>query len=332
MAYDDRDYFQSKPRFEFASGLPNGTKGLMIAVVSAYVVSIIIGNVTGYTGEEYWRALAAGNTQAVNAYNFYVLVPHNVIPVRGVFDPQHWKLLTHWLFPPGIFAGVLDVLMIYFAGRLVEPLFGTKRYLALFLGACVVSGALASLVDPWIVGGDTQALVMGPTGGIFAAFMTMLWIAPNQKSFFNLKVKHIILGALALFVVVNLLIGVFGTAVAVHSPTQLLFGAGLSALYMTWLRRAGRVPSLAGGYQQAGGEPWEQADYLHGYKDEGESKAKFNKAAEKQRREEEKRIQQQRADQEKLDAILDKISRQGMTALTRAEKKFLDKQSRNNRD
>lgn len=329
MAYDDRDYFQSKPKFEPASGLPNGAKGLMIAVVAAYVVSIIVGNVTGYTGDEYWRAWSAGTDQARNAYNFYVLIPQNIIPAHGSFDPQHWKLLTHWLFPSGIFTAVLDVLMIYFAGRLIEPLFGTRRYLTLFVAACVVSGALAALVDPWLVGGEKVSLIMGPTGGIFGVFMTMLWIAPEQKSFFNLKIKHIILGGLGIFVAINLLTGVLGSGVATNSPTQLLFGAGVAAAYMMYLRKQGRVPSFAGGVQQ--GEPkqaWEEEGYMHGYRDDVADEAKFNKVANKQRKDEDKRRRQRKTDKEKLDAILDKISRESMTALTRAEKKFLDKQSK----
>jgi len=65
MAYDDRDYFQSKPKFEFASGLPNGTKGLMIAVVAAYVVGIIVSNSISYTGEEFWRAWRAGPSPSI---------------------------------------------------------------------------------------------------------------------------------------------------------------------------------------------------------------------------------------------------------------------------
>lgn len=333
MAYDDRDYFQTKPRFEFSPGLPNGTKGLMIAVIAAFVVGIVVSNQLSYTGQdsEFWGAVAGGDGNAVTAYNLYVLIPQNVIPAWGQFDPGHWKLFTHWLFPSGIFVAVLDVLMIYFAGRLIEPLFGTRRYLTFFIAACVISGLLACLVDPWLVGGERRAVIMGPGGGVFAAFTSMIWIAPQQKSFFGLTIKTLMLIFLGIAGVMGL-IGMFAGSQFVASPTQVLLGAGLAVGYMTWLKGKGRVPSFTGG--MGGGakkEPWEEEDYLHGYKDGGSDDAKFRKAVEKQRKQQEKESERRKEEQAKLDAILAKISNEGVTALTRSEKKFLDKQSRSKR-
>lgn len=333
MAYDDRDYFQTKPRFEFNPGLPGGTKGLMIAVIAAFVVGIVVSNQLGYTGDgsEFWAAYAAGDGKALAAYNLYVLVPQNVIPVGGEFSPGHWKLLTHWLVPSGIIVAVIDVLLIYFAGRLIEPLFGTKRYLILFVGACILSGLLASLVDPWLVGGDRLSVIMGPGGGVFAAFTSMIWIAPDEKSFFGLKIKTIILIFLGIAAVMGL-IAMFAGGVAVSSPTQVLMGAGIAAGYMSWQKTRGRVPSFTGAPARGGkGEPWEEDGYLHGYKDDGDSDKKFAKAADKQRRQAEEERKRRREEQEKLDAILAKISQNGMTALTRSEKKFLDRQSKSKR-
>ena len=328
MGYEDRDYFQSKPKFEFSSGLHKGTKGLMIALVAAFIASIVVSDSFEYAGKEFWAKVALGNEKARLGYQLFVLAPQNVIPVRGDFDPGHWKLLTHWLVAPGIISVILDVLFVYFAGRMLEQLFGTQRFLLLLIGACVFSGLLAALVDGWLVG-EKISVIMGPTGGVIACFMAPVWIAPRQKSIFNWPLRNVALGLVALFAGVSLMMGIFGEGPAVLSPTQLIWGAAIGAGHMMWLKKRGRVPSIAGGFQQEDNlQPWEKPGYLNSYEEKSFDERKFLATADKQRREEEKAVEQRQKDKAKLDEILEKISQKGIDSLSRAERKFLDEQSK----
>jgi membrane associated rhomboid family serine protease len=327
MAYDDRDYFQSKPKFEFSSGLHAGTKGLMIALIAGYIAALVISDSLEYAGEQFWSNVKTGNEKAVLGYRLFVLVPQNILPIRGAFEPGYWKLLTHWLVAPGLITAIIDVLFVYMLGRMLEQLFGTKRYLALFIGACVLSGLLASLVDGWIVG-NRISVVMGPSGGLIACLMAPVWIAPNQKSIFGWPLRKVTLGAVAIFAGIALLMGLFGKGPGVSSPTQLIWGAAIGAGYMLWLKRKRRLPTVDGTQMEEAKEPWEKEGYLTNYKGEVFNERKFLAAAEKQRNEEERAIKDRQADKQKLDKLLEKISASGIDSLSRKERKFLDEQSK----
>ena len=328
MGYEDRDYFQSKPKFEFSSGLHAGTKGLMIALIAGYIAALVISDSLEYAGQQFWMDIATGNEKANLGYQIFVLVPWNVIPVRDSFEAGYWKLLTHWLVAPGLITAIIDVVFVYMLGRMLEQLFGTKRYLALFIGACVLSGLLASLVDAWIVG-DKISVIMGPSGGLIACLMAPVWIAPNQKSILGWPLRNVTLAAVAVFAAIALLMGIFGGGPAVNSPTQLIWGAAIGAGYMLWLKKRGRVPSVAGGVQgEHNVQPWEKPGYLNDYSEKPFDERKFLAAADKQRREEDQALIQRLADKDKLDKILEKISAKGIDSLSRSERKFLDSQSK----
>ena len=329
MGYEDRDYFQSKPKFEFSSGLMNGTKGLLIAVIAAYISALVISDSLNYADEAFWRAVGAANPKPLLGFQLFVLTPDAVVPFLDGYHAGYWKLLTHWIVPPSLFAALLDVVFIYFVGRLVEQLFGTKRFLILFLVGCIGSGFLASLVD-WSLVGARYSVIMGPSGGIFACFITPVWIAPNQKSFFGWKLRNVVLGMIAFFGGLSVLLAVANTgSPAVLSPTQLIWGAGIGAVFMLYLKKRGRVPSVAGGYQQEENlQEWEKPGYLNKYEDKPFDERKFAATADKQRKAEEKELERKKGDQAKLDAILEKISEKGITSLSRSEKKFLDSQSK----
>lgn len=327
MGYEDRDYFKSKPKFELTSGLHKGTKGLIIALIAAYISALVISDQLEFATPDFWAAVGFGSEKAVLGYKLFVLTPANVIPVRGMFDPGHWKLLSHWLVAPGIIAVVIDVIVIYFVGKMIEQLFGTKRFLLLFVAGCVISGLMASLVDAWITPGKL-VVIMGPSGGLVACLITPVWIAPKQKSFLGWPLRTVLLSLIGVFVAFSALMALFGKEV-VQSPTQLAWGAAVGALYMLWLKKRGRVPSVAGGFQHEGHqEAWEKPGYLNDYKEKPFDEGKFLATADKQREAEAKALEARQKDRQKLDEILEKISRSGVTSLTRAEKKFLDAQSK----
>lgn len=329
MGYEDRDYFQSKPKFEFSSGLHAGTKGLLIVLIAGYIGGLVAADQTEFADQGFWDAVRFPSEQQLWAYRVFVLVPWNIIPVNG-FDPGYWKLLTHWIVAPGLISAIIQVILVYFVGKMLEQLFGTRRFLTLFIGACVFSGLLSALADPWLVG-NRFSVIMGVSGGLIGSYITAIWIAPNQRSIFGWKLKNVVIGLIAAVCGISLLVGIFGgNESATVSPTQPIWGAVFGALYMVIAKRRGRVPSIAGGFQQQDEhlEEWQKPGYLHDYKEKDFDERKFKAVADKQRDEEIDAAKKRGSDKEKLDAILAKISEKGMTSLTRKEKKFLDEQSK----
>lgn len=322
MGYEDRDYFQSRPKFEFSSALRPATKGLLIAVVAAYLTALIIGNASEFTNPMFF---ASGEAGAIWVRRLVVLTPADLWVWTDGFSPGHWKLLTHWLVPVGILTAVVDGVMLYIVGRMLEELFGTRRYLLLFVAACVLSGLAASLVDPLLMGGRTS-VIMGPAGGIVAGLMSFAWIAPNQRGMFGFKIRPMVFTLVGVFAGLALVTGILGEGEFNASPTRLIWAAAISAAYMSWLQARGRVPTPAtGSYEEA----WSRRGNLPEEVDAiARSIAEARKEDERLRRAEDKRRAEADADQKRLDAILEKISREGITALSRSEKSFLDDQSR----
>jgi membrane associated rhomboid family serine protease len=271
---------------------------------------------------EFFTASAEGGPRLVRLA--VVLTSDNVAIWAPGFDPGQWKLLTHWLVAPGLLAAVLDVLCVYFAGRMVEELFGTRRFTLLFIAACVLAGLLAGLVDPLLMG-QSRSVIMGPAAGAFAAFTTLAWIAPNQRSMLGFRMRPMVLTIVGVVCGLNLVMGLLDKDPFVRSPTQLLFGVALSAGYMTYLKARGKLPGLAPGSYQDGREGAESDPVAA-------SLAQARKEIEQAQIERERERAARDADQQKLDAILAKISTQGIGSLSRGEKSFLDSQSRKRKD
>jgi len=323
MGYEDRDYFQSKPKFELSAGLRPATKGLMIAVIASYLIALIVGNNTNFADPAFWLSTGAGGPMWIR--RIAVLTSFDTVPWLKGFAPGYWKLLTHWLVPPDLLRCILDVVSVFFAGRMLEELFGSRRYLLLFAAFGVVSGLLASLTDHFILG-DRFSVIMGPVGAVFGLFITVAWIAPHQRTFLGWKLRPFALGLIGIFGVLGLVTALASGAPVVASPTQLLWGAACGAAYMTFLKSRNRVPSLApGSYQEA----WNKRNNLpEDVDDISRAIASARKEDEKDREAADKRKTEAGANQQKLDAILEKISKQGISSLSRGEKAFLDQQSK----
>lgn len=322
MGYEDRDYFQSKPKFELSAGLRPATKGLVIAVIAAYVMALVAGNATSFVSDAFAASTAGG---APWVKRLVVLTPLDINTWLAGYSPGYWKLLTHWLVPVDILGVVLGGLSVFFAGRMVEEVFGTRRFLLLFISACVLSGLLACLVDPLLLRGRTS-VVMGPSAGAFAMFTSVAWIAPHQRSLFGWKLRPVVLVLVSAFALISVVSGALGSAPRVQSPTQLVWGVLAAVVYMSILQARGRVPVPATGSYA---EPWNRRGNLpEDVDDVSRALAEARKQEERERAAQDKARAAQAADQQKLDAILDKISRQGISSLSRGEKAFLDEQAR----
>ncbi len=120
------------------------------------------------------------------------------LSVRGVEKGWIWTLLTHgFLHSPTFVLHVLfNVLALYFLGRELLPMLGTKRFLGLF-AAAIVLGGLAWSAAHW--NDPTPAPHLGATAAVYALFFVFACFFPNQQITFllffvfpvTLKPKHV---------------------------------------------------------------------------------------------------------------------------------------------
>ncbi len=208
----------------------------------------------------------------------------------GVTAGQYWKFFTFPLLhqnPLHLFA---NMLLLYFAGREVEPIVGPRHFLAIYLGGTLLGGAaqwFAMPADP----------VLGVTAGVAAVLVAFTTILPELEI-----VVH-------LFFVLPLRLRAKYLAFAL---------AGLSAVCWLTLTAPHLAPAgiLAGGLfawiyvKQLGfGNPLAIQRYIF---------EKRQRAARLARMSPDQFISME------IDPILEKISRHGMHSLSRSERKILE--------
>jgi rhomboid family protein len=217
---------------------------------------------------------------------------------EGVLAGYAWQFFSYMFLhgdlsgPPALAAAhlFLNVVMLYFVAREIETILGAKHLLAIYFGGGVLGGLAQVALSP--------APVLGSSAGVLAVLIALTTMLPEIEVqallFFiipvRLKAKH--LTAI-----------VFGLAAALalaRTPASIAHWAHLGGCVFGWLY----VRQL--GY----GNPLRVQRYF----------------LEKRRRAE--RIERMPPEQfmsEEIDPILEKISRDGIRSLTRAERKILEK-------
>ena len=223
-------------------------------------------------------------------------------------DPPHlplWQLVTYGLVHDLSGAGHLlfNSISLFFFGSMLERAVGGRRFLLVYGGAVLLGGVLHAVLSPVGVelvpgpGGAEVATgpflgpMVGASGAIMACIVASAMLFPRSQILLLFIPVPLWVGA-AILVTLDLLgFARIGGTVAHHVH---LAGALLGFLYIKlgWHHR--KVPNPVA------------------------------VVAEKRREAEQRGLAR---DDERMDALLAKISREGMSALTQAEKDFLKRMS-----
>lgn len=202
---------------------------------------------------------------------------------------EYWKLLSYSLVHSHPAQVVVNMLLLYYAGREVEHIVGARHFLSLYGIGLLVGGLVSCLVLPGIpVVGTTPAVL-----AVVVAFSTILPELEATRNLFYVLPVRVRAKWLALA-----LMAMSGVMWVTLTPPQIgapgMVAAGLFAWF--YVKQLGF------------GNPLAIQRYI------------FN------RRQRAARLDRMSADQfmsAEIDPILDKISREGMHSLSRAEKKIL---------
>lgn len=327
MGFEDRDYFRSRPRFKELGSHGPATIGMIIAIVAGYLGGLVVADTTSFTSPEFWDAAAGPGSKQSLSRSLFVLTARDIAPWQAGYAPGYWKLLASWLVAPGIIAAVIDAILIYFAGRALEETLGWKRFLALVIGACIFASLMAGLSDPLILPGREQIVIMGSSPGIFACFTVLLWTVPNRPSIFGWPVKRVLGGVLAIVAVYSFLAPLFSGDNIALSPTHLAWGIAAGAIYMSYFSKgSSKAAAATSGHR----ETWssEYASEIGEDSQERKAREQERKALERMQREALEKQAAEDARKAQLDGILDKINVNGIDSLSRAERRFLEDESK----
>ena len=209
---------------------------------------------------------------------------------RGIDEAFAWQFLSAMFLPGNVFQFGANMFALYFIGRDVEAILGQRHFLYLYL-AGAVAGELGHLL---LMPGST--VLLAASGGVAAVIVAFGTILPELELagsiFFlvpvKLKAKHF---AAALSGAAVLLLLLDRDGVVSHSA--LLGGAGAGWLYAHLL-----------GF---GRPSWIQRRLRE----------------QKERRDRRSRLSVEELMAEEMDPLLEKISRSGMSSLTRSERRIL---------
>lgn len=211
---------------------------------------------------------------------------------RGVRNACAWQFVTAMFLHDGVWHFAANTLVLYLVGRDVESIVGQRHFLLLFL-----SGAIAGELGHLFLMPE-ETVLFGASGGVvavlfaYATILPELAITPSSRLMFPaaLKAKHVAYVAIGVAI---LLLAIDREGTVTHSAY--LGGCAAGWLYAHLL-----------GF----GRPSILQRLLH------------------QRRAKIERFEQMTPEQfiaEEIDPLLDKISREGMQSLSRAERRTLTK-------
>jgi membrane associated rhomboid family serine protease len=209
---------------------------------------------------------------------------------RGVHDAYAWQFVTAMLLYAGPWHFLGNVLVLYALGRDIESILGQRHFLYLFLSGAI-GGELGHLFLM-----PSETLLYAASGGVAAVVIAYATILPEldltawrwSRFSFHLKAKHV---AFALLLLSLLMLVIDRNGAVMHSAIPGGLAAGwlyanlLGFGHPSWLRRILR-----------------------------------------RRREAAERVQRMTLAEfieREIDPLLEKISRNGIQSLTRAERRLL---------
>ena len=276
----------------------------------------------------------------VNVVVFFImtLLPDDEIILSVPTDFQlllkrPWTIVTHMFAHNNIFHFFSNMIFLWWVGRMYQAEVGTRRLLSMYvLGG--FSGILFVLLSiPFNVYNDESATILGASSAVYAILAALATLNPDRKIVFGsvtLKTLLIVILVLNYFKNYNdnamAMVGHYGGAfIGYFLVTQERKGRDF-ARWLEWIFDTvmSMIPSKTSSRNSnkwGAGKVWRKNRFAN--------KAAAKKASnlKKAPKSDDKFNSERRESQEKLDVILDKISRHGYDHLTKEEKQFLFKQS-----
>jgi hypothetical protein len=210
------------------------------------------------------------------------------------------------------------MLFLYFSGRMFEQLFDAKRLWYTYLFGGIAGGIfeiMAHTIFPALQ--NSQIVIVGASGSIMAIFMALAFYRPNLNVmlFGILPVRLIFL---ALFFLISDLISLGMNDGVAHFAH--LGGAIFGALTIRNLTNRNNLMNVI--------QRWGDL-FIKWLNSIIKTSPKQPKRSNARMKTDEEYNTEKKSKQEKIDQILDKISKSGYESLTRQEKDFLFNQSKN---
>jgi membrane associated rhomboid family serine protease len=190
------------------------------------VTEALIGvNVVAFLAET-----AAGGALA-NGGGGTVLAHGELLGPAIAHQHEYWRLLTGGFLHLGIFHILVNMLSLYFVGRILEPAIGRLNFFAIYMASLFAGSFGALLFQP-------NAPTVGASGAIFGIFGALIVVARNR----GIPIWQSGLGVVLVFNLV-LTLGIRGISIGGHIGG--LIGGVICGWLVLELAEKRRMPGLA---------------------------------------------------------------------------------------
>lgn len=262
---------------------------------------------------------ASPHGEAINVITEYFAISRDLW-----FDITHpWVIITHMFTHIGFFHIIFNLLLLYWFGIIVGDLIGDKHILPLYILGGLTGALVYFIVAQWLYPQGSTAI--GASAAVMAIAVAAASINPNHNMRLillgNVRIKYIVLGLLIFDII----------SISNQSNTGGHF-AHLGGAFFGWFY----IKMLNEGQDLSIGINGTVESIVNFFRKKPEKsplrvvkKEKVFSRTKDQKQKKNKNMKVVQSDQEKLDAILDKISTSGMDSLSDEEKEFLQKLSKN---
>ncbi|MCC5814810.1 MAG: rhomboid family intramembrane serine protease [Leptospira sp.] len=204
-----------------------------------------------------------------------------------------WQLITYSFLHADFFHLLFNMLALWMFGSELENHWNSEIFLKLYLFSCFLGGLLTYIVNFWW----SQGVVVGASGGVYGLLLAYAMIWPNREilfmMIFPLKAKYFV------FILMLMIAFAQGGRVAHMAHAGGFLGGFLFVRYFDLFRNLLNWNFSFSRYMQ---------------------KRKFKKYQEE--------MDMRVNSKQKVDELLEKISKYGMKSLTKKERTFLNEASK----
>lgn len=164
MALDDRDYMREAPQRSLTRTVREFTAfqiilGLNIVVfVLQYLFEV--GSIRHPLNDE--------------------VIPLGGVSVHELSQGKVWTLFTYMFVHGSLGHLMLNMILLWFAGKPVQQLFGSRHFVLIYLFAGILGAAAEMAVNGWVQN-DTTTVLIGASASAFGLLMALAVVMPEEE-------------------------------------------------------------------------------------------------------------------------------------------------------
>ncbi|MEM7102150.1 MAG: rhomboid family intramembrane serine protease [Bacteroidota bacterium] len=236
-----------------------------------------------------------------------------------------WTIITYMFLHEGVWHILMNMLFLFWFGRVVKDLGGNQRILPIYLLGGLV-GFVAYVLSYYLFPGYVGPYMLGASAGVMAIVVAAATLAPDYR-FHLIFIGPVALKYLAAIIFLLDIISLPKGNTGGHFAH--IGGALMGYYFVTQLRSGNDLSVRVNNILEGVVNYFRYLGNMFSGKDSGSPKKNKSKSRMRRRKPSHKSDEEGLSDQEKLDSILEKIKRSGYQSLTEEEKDFLFRASKN---